>query len=236
MRALLISLCAVFLATCADAPAVDEAPPAPAPLASAPVPTPFFLIDNQAPAGAPPLPRPDLDDPMARQAYLEAMRDRMVRERGWIDAIVSAPGWREADAIARATAGSDSLVAYKAAVAMLQHQLLKGAPDADKAEAIGRYAQALLCHRSGEGALMLRALRRLDGVWEDGRRQSAARAAANRLGFAYVALAGCLDCTIDEALAGMWPEKRRASEGRLRDIATAHRELMRIAHEGTPMP
>ena len=231
----------------ADAPAADTletdaletaGPPA----SDAPLPAdalPYFVLGSvggTASTGTPRRVRPSMEDSVALQAFLREMRDEARDQLAFLNAFDAAEGWREADALVRQRVGPDSLPSHDAAARMLDRHLLRGPLDADKAEALGRYTSALLAHRTDEGALMLWALLRLEGRWEDGRRRSAARATAARLGGAYAAVAECVDCTVDEALDGMWPEARRAAEGRLRDMATVHRELMTLARSGTPTP
>ena len=101
--------------------------------------------------------------------------------------------------------------------------------DADKAAALGRYTDALLDHESREGAVILWALKRLDGHWDDARLRRAAALSADRLGAEYVRLARCVDCTIADAVDGLWPQVREATTDRLQEIADVHGELVRLA-------
>lgn len=240
---LALALAAVSLAACSDAAPGGEADPgleAP-PVRAAALPTeelPYFVLGSLGGGSVSPRrPFPTPGDSAARRAYAEEMRAVLDRYRALSAAVTGAADWREADAAVRRAVAPDSLVPHGAAVAMLDRHLLRGPlDDPDRVEALGRYTQALLSNRSAEGALLLWALLRLEGRWEDGRRRSAARAAADRLGGAFAEVAGCVGCTVEEALAGMWPEQRRSAEDRLYEMRTVHEQLMRIAQGGTPMP
>ena len=213
--AVLLSLAAVAACT-ADAPhAPPEPPPAgPASVAgAAPLPAaevPYFVLNGNG-----------VSRPAGR---FRPPTDSTARRR-----------WRDADEAAqRAVEGGADAASF--AVAMLDHHLLRGPLDDDKAEALGRYTQALLDGGSQEGSLVLWALLRLDGQWDDARRRRAAGATAARLGAAYTARAGCVECTTVEALDAMWPEQRRSLRPVLEDMETVHRELRLLAAGGTPGP
>ena len=234
MRPLLAALALGLLAGCADNPpeADDLAPDALASsVARAPLPdseTPYFVLgSNPFPPGVGPM--PDSADAAAREAWSQRLADAMSRDIEAKARITGTDDWRVADAAARRELGPDSLVRHEMVVAMLNHHLLRGDLDDAKAEALGRYTQALLDHRSQEGAVILWALKRLDGHWDDAQIRRAASTSANHLGAAFVRLARCVDCTISDAVDGLWPQARETTTDRLRDIADVHRELIRIA-------
>ena len=208
-----------------------DAPAAPSPTARAPLPdseTPYFVLgSNRLPPGVGP--RPDSADPAARRAWAVGLFAAMRRDTEIKTRITATDDWRAADAVARRQVGPDSLVRHEMAVAMLNHHLLRGDLDADKADALGRYTDALLDHESREGAVILWALKRLDGHWDDARLRRAASLSADRLGAEYVRLARCVDCTIADAVDGLWPQVREATTDRLQEIADVHGELVRLA-------
>ena len=238
--AVLLSIAAVAACTADAPPAPPEPPPAgPASVAgAAPLPAeevPYFVL-----GGSPPRPgsrRPPRDS-LAQRRWADSMFAAMRERVGDMEAVQGADDWREADAAATraATAWGDGAVPHGLAVDMLDHHLLRGPLDADKAEALGRYTQVLLDAGSQEGALVLWALLRLDGRWDDAQRRSAARLTADRLGAAYAARAGCVGCTTREALDAMWPEQRRSLRPILEDIEVVHRELRKLAAGDTPGP
>lgn len=164
------------------------------------------------------------------------MTATMDEPRALLDGIQTARDWQTADQLIQDRVGPDSVVPHTLAVKMLDHHLLRGPLDDAKAEALGRYTHTLLWWRSQEGSLLPWALTRLDGHWDDGRRQRAAQLAAAYLGGAFAEVAGCVVCTAEEALAAMWPQRRELSVDKLYAIQIVHEQLMRIADEGTPMP
>ena len=247
MRALLPLAAAFVLAACAaDAPpAPTEPPPAgPASVAgAAPLPAeevPYFVLGSTRtrPGGRRP-PRDSLARLQWRDSVFTVMRSQ-IRDSGTIQ---GATDWREADAAATRAAATRAAAAWGGgevphalAVDMLDHHLLRGPLDDDRAEALGRYTQVLLDAGSQEGAVVLWALLRLDGRWDDARRRRAADLTADRLGAAYTARARCVGCTTEEALAAMWPQQRQSLRPVLEEMETAHRELRKLAAGDTPGP
>ena len=221
-----------------------DAPPGPPPAGpasvagAAPLPAeevPYFVLGGSpARPGGRRAPRDSVAQRRWADSMFAAMRDRL----GDMEAVQGASDWREADAAAAraADAWGDGTVPHGLAVDMLDHHLLRGPLDGDKAEALGRYTQVLLDAGSQEGAVVLWALLRLDGRWDEPRRQRAARATADRLGAVYTARAECVGCTTEEALAAMWPEKRASLRPILEDMETVHRELRKLALGDTPRP
>ncbi|MEM0962605.1 MAG: hypothetical protein AAGK21_08735 [Bacteroidota bacterium] len=232
----------IALAACSDSPPPAGDGPDPEAVAATvasgpadPAALPYFVLGSQARSRRPgwvPFPR----DSAARRQRVERQRSIARAEMDLATRVGRAGDWRAADAILLDAFGPDSVVSVRSAVQMLDRFLLRGEQDADKAEALGRYTQVLLDYQSEEGALLLWALLRLEGHWEEGRRQRSARMAADRLGGAYARIAGCVDCTTEQALSAMWPATRRSKEDILRDIAAVHRELRQIELAGTPMP
>ena len=232
-----------FLGACdpdaADPGAADAAPRPAGTTDARPVDPPYFVLGAQARSRdvRPTLsPADSAERARAQEAEMRARIDDVRRTVDRTRQLESAPDWRTADALVRDSVAAGTWDAHRLAVEMLDHHLLRGPLDDDKAEALGRYTDALLSASSEEGALILWALMRLEGRWDERRRQGAAAGAANNLGAAFVRIAGCIDCTVDEALAGMWPQRRRASEDRLHDMAEVHRRLREIARGDTPMP
>lgn len=233
------ALVVLLAAACGTDPTPEPPPAGPASVAdAAPLPAeevPYFVLGGSpARPGGRPAPR----DSVARRRWADSMFAAMRDRRGDLEAVQGAADWREADAAAAraADAWGDGAVPHGLAVDMLDHHLLRGPLDDDKAEALGRYTQALLDAGSQEGAVVLWALLRLDGRWDEPRRQRAARATADRLGAAYASRAECVGCTTEEALAAMWPEKRASLRPVLEDMETVHRELRKLAQGDTPRP
>ena len=108
--------------------------------------------------------------------------------------------------------------------------------DAEATDALGHHTRTLVRLETTAADDVLRALIRLDGVWDDGLRARTARTAAERLGGVFAAKAGCVGCTVEDALDGMWPATRDAMAPLLYDMQTVHRGLMEIARNGAPMP
>ena len=228
------------LAACADAPPAAEVavadPAEPARLARTPLPddeTPYFVLGSgPGPRVRPPRPT----DSAAFAAYMERGMDEARRAFDLSARVGAAADWRAADRIVREAAETDSVLAQSMALAVLRHHLIRGDLDADKAEALGRYTQALLDQDSREGAVLLWALRRLAGHWDAARIRGAALRAADDLGAAYARLARCVDCTVEEAVGAMLPRQRRAAEARLREMAVVHAELIRMSEPEQAMP
>lgn len=100
-------------------------------------------------------------------------------------------------------------------------------------DALGEYTQTLVRLRSPEGDDILRALIRLDGVWNAEQIAGAARTAADLLGAHFTEQAQCVGCTVEEALAGMLSQKRLSMDPYLFEVQTVHRELVRLARSGS---
>lgn len=230
----LLLLLPLVLLACGDAPPAPPAAPTVAPLPDAEVPS-FEVGALMGPANPDASPRWFSGDTTGRAAWARERFEEMIAEREFATALAATDTWQDAHRLVREATPADAYPRHGTAVAMLR-RLLR-APDSPEAtEAIGWYTQALVAQGSPEGSVLLRALRRLDGHWDDDRRRGAARSAADRLGAVFAKVAGCVGCSVEEALAGMWPQRRATSENRLYDLEAVHQQLMALATEGTPMP
>lgn len=221
--------------TSSDAPDPSGVPDA-TPLAFDRVPT-FDMAGRSAPRSG----GVDMADIDARQAVMESMRGAMDLRFELSDGMNRATDWREAEAMAdrllpqlpepfRWSAEQD------AALQMVHRLTSLSTLDAQSLDALGEYTQTLGRSGSTEGDDVLRALIRLDGHWDATQRGDVARSAARSLGAVFAGEAECVGCTVEEALAGMLPQRRASLEPLLYDIQTVHRELVRLARVGAGVP
>ena len=237
----LLAVLVLLASGCAPAdpdPALEPPPvPDPTPLTVAGVPS----FDLGSGAGTRSGRRLDLDDPVARRAFHEDSRAAFGVRREISAAMAGTADWRQAEAAAerllpRVPEFFQASVEGDVSLQIVQRLLRLPSLDAEATDALSHHTRTLVRLETTEADDVLRALIRLDGVWDDGLRARTARTAAERLGGVFAAKAGCVGCTVEQALDGMWPATRDSMDPLLYDIQTVHRGLMEIARGGAPMP
>ncbi len=170
----------------------------------------------------------------------QLMRDMMASRRLQVDLsgrLNEAPNWRAMEAAAdeivpRLLESTRANAEVDVAERIVRTIVALPSPSPDDFDALGEYTQTLVRYRSAEGDDILRALIRLEGVWSPEQIAAAARTAARNLGAHFTDQAQCVGCTVEEALAGMLPQKRMSLDPYLYEVQTVHRELVRLAQSG----
>ncbi len=236
MRLLLVVACVALSACGPDAPVAPPTTPASARLAPAPAEPPFYVLSTPSSTR---LTGISLDDPAACGRAMDALRESYAVRREMSDAVEEAADWEEAEAaVARLAPCVPDLFAddyaRHAAVGIIDEHLLRGPFRQAEADALIRHTETLDRRQSPEASVLAWALIRLDGWGSDANRARVARNAAERLGATFTRVAGCVGCTVDQALAEMPPLLRESNEKRLRDMKAVDDVLREIARQGAP--
>lgn len=196
-------------------------------------------LDVRGHGGAPRSPVRDRPSPEERQQMME---DMMAAGRFRVDLsarLANAPDWRAMEAAADEIVPQIPESMRHAAQADAAERIVRRivalpAPTPADFDALGEYTNELIWLRSAEGDDILRALIRLEGTWDSAEIAGTARSAARTLGAHFTEQAGCVGCTVEEALGDMMPQRRQSLDPYLYEVQVVHRELMRLARSASP--